>query len=218
MNQSVKLADKPVKTEGKREATKRANRKAILDAARAVFAELGYGETTVRHIIRRTGLASGTFYNYFQSKEEVFEALADESALQIRPALRDARVHARTFEEFVEGSFRTFFSFALGDRQYFEMVRRNTGAMRVRMDTPEIVRGFDELEHDLAEAIRSGLIPPLDLDYLTASMIGIAFEVSDRMLLREELDMEGAVHFATHLFLGGVKALIAQREAKQNSA
>ena len=69
---------------GKREQTKATNRLAILEAARQVFAELGYGETTVRDIIRKTGLASGTFYNYFKSKEEVFEAIMDANALQVR--------------------------------------------------------------------------------------------------------------------------------------
>ena len=53
---------------GKRERTKVANRQAILDAAREVFGELGYDAATVRDIIRRTGLASGTFYNYYKSK------------------------------------------------------------------------------------------------------------------------------------------------------
>jgi hypothetical protein len=42
------------------------NRQAILDAAREVFGELGYDAATVRDIIRRTGLASGTFYNYYK--------------------------------------------------------------------------------------------------------------------------------------------------------
>ena len=59
----------------RRDATKQANRTAILDAARAVFADLGYGAATVRDIVRRTDLATGTFYNYFPDKEAVFRAL-----------------------------------------------------------------------------------------------------------------------------------------------
>ena len=46
---------------GKRERTKLANRAAILAAARAVFAQMGYEAASVRDIIRRTELASGTF-------------------------------------------------------------------------------------------------------------------------------------------------------------
>ena len=77
---------------GKREQTKKNSRSAILEAARGVFAKLGYGATTVRDIIRATDLASGTFYNYFKSKEEVFEAIQDETALRVRPRLRAERM------------------------------------------------------------------------------------------------------------------------------
>src|ERR1700733_15407638 len=96
---------------GKREQTKAQNRQMILEAARGVFADLGYGATTVRDIIRATSLASGTFYNYFQSKEEVFQAIHDESALRIRPRLREERAEAGSIDEFISGMFRTFLEY-----------------------------------------------------------------------------------------------------------
>ena len=55
------MADDGSLSIGKREQTKVQNRQAILDAAREVFGELGYDASTVRDIIRRTGLAAGTF-------------------------------------------------------------------------------------------------------------------------------------------------------------
>lgn len=192
---------------GKRERTKAENRQAILDAARVVFAELGYGETTVRDIIRRTGLASGTFYNYFKSKEEVFQALMDASALRMRPRIRAERIRAADFEQFVSGTFRAYFDYLAHDEGMHRLVRRNTGSIRVRMDTPEVVAGFDELRADIDRAIAQGVLPNVDPEYLTASFVGIAFEVGDRMLARTPPDPEGAADFATRLFLGGVKAL-----------
>ena len=60
---------------GKRERTKASNRAAILAAAGDAFATRGYGATTVRDSVRRTDLASGTFYNYFPDKEPVVRAL-----------------------------------------------------------------------------------------------------------------------------------------------
>ena len=66
---------------GKRARAKEANRRAILDAARVVFARIGYEAANIRDIIRETNLASGTFYNYFKSKEEVFEAIANDSRI-----------------------------------------------------------------------------------------------------------------------------------------
>jgi len=192
---------------GKRERTKLENRRAILEAARIVFAEMGFGAATVRDIIRRTGLASGTFYNYFKSKEEVWEAMLDDSALQVRPRLKDVRERAVSFEEFIRNTFHTFFAFCVEDQATFRVQRRNSGHMRVRMDTPEIIAGYDELQADIELAIAQGLAPPIDADYLTAAAVGVAFEVADRMMMRTPPDVEGATEFATRLFLGGVNAL-----------
>lgn len=192
---------------GKREETKASNRQAIIDAARIVFAELGYGTTTVRDIIRSTELASGTFYNYFKSKEEVFQALQDETALRVRPRLRAERIRARNFEEFVSGSFRTFFDFVKNDHTTFATMRRNPDMQRVRIDTPEVIAGFDELRADLELAIANGVVPATDADLLMAAMVGVAFEVANHLVLRRDLSAEDAAKFATALFMGGVQAL-----------
>lgn len=192
---------------GKREQTKAQNRQIILEAARKVFSDLGYGAATVRDIIRATPLASGTFYNYFKSKEEVFQAIQDESALRIRPRLHEERAKAKTIEAFISGSFRTFFEYVATDEDEFHAIRANTDTMRVRMDTPEIIAGFQELRTDLEAAIATGLFPPVDADYLMAAIVGVAFEIAERMLRRPVLDIDGAARFATALFLGGVTNL-----------
>src|SRR5437868_1005234 len=96
---------------GKRERTKAANRAAILDAATEVFAEVGYGATTVRDIVRRTDLATGTFYNYFPDKEAVLHALLDEAATEARARVREARRSATTLDEFVRRGFQAYFEF-----------------------------------------------------------------------------------------------------------
>jgi AcrR family transcriptional regulator len=201
------IARLDAKPKGKRERTKEQNRQTILEAARGVFAELGYGATTVRDIIRATPLASGTFYNYFKSKEEVFQAIQDESALRIRPRLHEERAKATTVDEFISSTFRTFLEYVASDETNFHAIRRNTDTLRVRMDTPEIIAGFQELREDLETAIGKGLFPPVDSDYLMAAIVGVAFELAERMLRREILDTDAAARFATALFMGGVRSL-----------
>lgn len=195
------------KKPGKRELTKLNNREAILSAARSVFADLGYGATSVRDIIRKTGLASGTFYNYFRSKEEVFEALMDEGMRRIRPRLRAERIRSRTFEDFISNAYRTYFEYLASDRDTFQVMRRNPNTIRVRMDTPELIAGFEEIREYIEEDIRNGALPPVDAEYLMASVVGIAMEMGDRMLQRPDVDVEEAAAFATALVLGGVRAL-----------
>lgn len=46
----------------------------ILEAAGELFRQQGYVHTTVNAIILKAGVAKGTFYYYFKSKEEILEA------------------------------------------------------------------------------------------------------------------------------------------------
>ena len=134
---------------GRREATKAANRAAIIAAARAVFADLGYGGASVRDVIRRTDLASGTFYNYFPDKEALFRAVVEESAVSVRTRARVARRQARSLEEFVTAGYREYFGFLASDPEAFSLMRRNSGTIRAMFDEPIFGAGIDELAADL---------------------------------------------------------------------
>ena len=52
-------------------------RERLITAAREVFEERGFLETRVAHITRHAGVAYGSFYTYFPSKEAVFLEVAD---------------------------------------------------------------------------------------------------------------------------------------------
>ena len=190
----------------RREQTKIQNRETILAAARQVFAQLGFAAATVRDIIRATPLASGTFYNYFKSKEEVYQALRDEVALKVRPRLRDARRTAASREEFLAASFRAFFAFVAENRGETPQVPE-----RFRMDSPEVLEGFAELREDISAAVARGFLPATDVGELSAALTGVAFELAERV--KAGADVEATTQFATRLFLGGLAALGKPRTA-----
>lgn len=181
----------------RRDAAKGKNRALILSAARGVFAQMGYAQATVRDIVRATPLASGTFYNYFKSKEAIYQALRDDEALALRPHLAQARAAAATAEEFIASGFRLFFLASLAAR-----VEGPAGTFKVRMDTPEILAGQSELEADIAAAMTRGLFAPLDAGLLAAALVGMAFEISGTLSGSEAV--EPAAHFATQLVLNGL--------------
>jgi AcrR family transcriptional regulator len=53
----------------------RRTREKLLHAAEAEFGESGFADTSIASITQRAGVALGTFYVYFESKEEIFRAL-----------------------------------------------------------------------------------------------------------------------------------------------
>ena len=191
---------------GRREATKQANRAAILAAAQEVFGEIGYGAASVRDIVRRTDLATGTFYNYFPDKESVLRALVDAVAVEARRRVRAARQDATSLQEFVEEGFRAYFAFIVEDPVTFALMRRNAGTIRAMFDEPALGAGIDELRADLDAGVAAGAIPPHDTELMAAAMVGTGIEVGVKMV-EGDGDVEAAVRFVTSLFIGGLARL-----------
>jgi len=84
-------------------------RKQILDAARGVFDEKGYESATVSDIVKRAGVAQGTFYLYFDSKKSVVVELArqpmDEMASRLQGILSGDESFAEILQKFVQLGF-----------------------------------------------------------------------------------------------------------------
>lgn len=193
---------------GKREQTKVQNRQAILDAAREVFGEMGYETATVRDIIRRTGLAAGTFYNYYKSKEEVATALSDDGARRFAPILKAQRAQASGWEGFLRGAILAYFTF-LADEHKNWLARRppDEPHPHIHGETPEMSAVFNEVRDAIVEEMAREGQQIADPDYLAAACIAIAREVGDRMLARRPIDIQGAVDFCVAMIQSGLKGL-----------
>jgi AcrR family transcriptional regulator len=83
-------------SDGKAPRTARGERtlRKILNAAQEEFGERGFSESSIVGITQRAGVALGTFYTYFDSKEAVFQAVVRDMSGQVRdhvaPAFKDA--------------------------------------------------------------------------------------------------------------------------------
>ena len=173
----------------RREATKEANRAALLDAAREVFAEHGYPGTGVRDIVRRTELASGTFYNYFDSKEAIFAAVLEQVGGEARARVRDARLDAGP-DGFLDAGFGAFFAFIASDPRTFAFLDRNADAV--------LPIALDELREDLQGRLRDGV----DIDYTAQAMVAVGLQIGHVMLSRTPVAVDEATAFAASLFRG----------------
>jgi AcrR family transcriptional regulator len=194
---------------GRREQTKAANRAAILAAALHVFSRDGYDAVGVRDIIRRTDLASGTFYNYFPDKEAIFRALVEDTGREARRRVRAARRSAGSAEAFVVNSYRAFFEYIVEDPERFGFMRRNLDTLRTRFGDSVLPASTGELAEDLRDAIAAGHLPPVDVDYCAHAMIAVGLELGTRLVERDPPDVDGATRFAAALFLGALDRLTA---------
>jgi AcrR family transcriptional regulator len=88
----------------------RRTRAGLIQAAREVFAEVPFADTRIADIAARAGVANGTFYTYFDSKEEIFREVAGEVLhAMLRAAARDPDAPQRDPIRDIEHASRAYF-------------------------------------------------------------------------------------------------------------
>lgn len=151
----------PDSSVSRRERERRMRRRAMLDAARAVFAEKGYAHATLEEIAERAEFGKGTLYNYFEGgKEEilfaVFEDIFDEVETLIRTVFREEHDRDRSLRE-------AFYAFVV---QYFNMIRDQQDLFLIFVkeahlmafsDDADRVQFFQEQQNRLVTALTEAL-------------------------------------------------------------
>ena len=110
--------------EGKAPRTERGRRtmRGILDAAALEFGERGFHDASISGITRRAGVALGSFYTYFDSKDAVFRALVRDMSDQVRdhvaPGIRAAPDQLAA----EQAGLRDFIGFVRGHKELYRII------------------------------------------------------------------------------------------------
>jgi AcrR family transcriptional regulator len=171
---------------------------ALLDAALELFAERGFGATSIPEICARAGLTKGAFYSNFADKEALFLALFDrqaaERARRIRAALADGEAVARAV---ATGGALPGAAAGVEDRRWFLLsmefalhaIRHREVA--VQLDEHEAAgrAGLAELITTTLESI--GLVPVIPVQDLAAMVVAAAEGSAAQALTRQAAGHRG---------------------------
>ncbi len=97
-------------------------REKIFQAAAAVVGEHGYGEASISKITERAGIAQGTFYLYFDSRQALFDELLPHIGQDIVSYIGKALHNAADVYEVEERGFRAFFEFLRQSPGFFRLL------------------------------------------------------------------------------------------------
>lgn len=139
-------------------------RQKLFDAAEEVFADLGWHDASIVKITEAAGVSQGTFYLYFESKQELFEELVRELNRQVRQAMSAGAAEGTTRAERERGGFRGFFRFTAEHPALYRVIRQSefvspdllhehyeriaegyVAGLREAMDADEVVRADPEV-------------------------------------------------------------------------
>ena len=157
---------------------------AILTAAFSLFGHYGYRRTSIDDIAQEAGIAKGTVYLYFKSKEEIFRVLSQQLIDQMLTAVETAQVASTSVAEQVHGMLNAKFGY------FFELLHRSAHVREIldaknQLCTDLFIQADRRYQRMLAGAIaeaekrgelhltRVGLEPEAAAELLTRSASGI---------------------------------------------
>jgi AcrR family transcriptional regulator len=94
----------------------------ILDAARDEFGARGFSDSSIVGITQRAGVALGTFYTYFDSKEALFQALVRDMSAQVRDNVGPALSGPGTGLDAEQRALEAFLVFAHDHRDIYRII------------------------------------------------------------------------------------------------
>jgi len=181
----------------------------ILDAAREEFGERGFSESSIVGITQRAGVALGTFYTYFDSKEALFQALVRDMSAQVRDTAAPAFVSCSNVLDAARKGLELFLSFAREHRNIYRIIDEaefvdpaayrehyETTAMRI---TGRLIGARDkgEIAADLSDE---------DLEILAWASMGANVFLGLRYSVWDSVDPERVAAVANRMFRKGISA------------
>ena len=183
----------------------RKTRRRILDAAEAEFGEKGFHDGSISGITQRAGVALGTFYTYFESKEEIFQALVAYMSRRIREWIgeRVAQASDRLTAE------------RLGIEAYIEFARQHKGIYRIISEAEFVATGAYREHYEgfarayrrnLEKAARKGELREGDYEAWAWAIMGIAVFLGMRFVIMDESKSPSEIaDIMTDLIANGIK-------------
>jgi AcrR family transcriptional regulator len=174
---TVSSADgRPLSKRGER------TRRRLLEAAEAVFADLGYHDASIVKITEAAGVGQGTFYLYFASKKDVFDELVVDLNHRVRQAMTEAASQGTTRAEMERLGFAGYFRFVAEHPALYRIIRQ------AEFVSPEMLHlHYERLTSGyvagLRQAMEAGEIADGDPELLAWALMGIGELVGMRWIL-----------------------------------
>ncbi|QBI20709.1 TetR/AcrR family transcriptional regulator [Egibacter rhizosphaerae] len=182
----IEEAPAPTSVEGRTLSRKgERTRGALLEAAEQVFGALGYHEASIVKITEAAGVAQGTFYRYFSSKQAIFEELVVDLNRRVRHAMSEGAARGTTRAEAERHGFAAYLRFTAEHPALYRIIRQAefVSPATLREHYEKIAAGYVE---GLRRAMGEGEIVEADAEVLAYALMGAGELVGMRWVLWAE--------------------------------
>jgi AcrR family transcriptional regulator len=159
-----------------------ATRTRLIEAAEAVFAELGYHDASIVKLTEHAGVAQGTFYLYFTSKKEIFDELVRDLNGRVRHAMKEGSSQGANRLQAELLGFQAYFRFTSDHPALYRIIRQ------AEFVSPEMLHyHYERLSEGYVEALReavaAGEIGAVDPEVTAWALMGMGELIGMRWIL-----------------------------------
>ncbi|MGG3844222.1 TetR/AcrR family transcriptional regulator [Aeribacillus composti] len=180
-------------------------REKLLRAAEKVFGKKGYYETSIVNITQEAGVGQGTFYNYFQSKKEVFDALIQMYSRELRFKIKEEMKDAENHEDAQRKGFQAFFRWVKDYPELYSIVQQAVVVDKdlYRWYYDKLASGFIK---SLSLGVEDGEFKDINLETVAYCLMSIGQFLGMRWVFWEGQDVpEEVFDAAMTLIFNGIK-------------
>ncbi len=190
------------RTQAERRAT---TRRALLDAARSVFAERGYHGAAAEEIVRRAGLTRGALYHHFEDKKDLFRAVVDEIEGEIDEEIEEAERARSGLPEAVMAGYRAFLDAVLDPEMRRTFFLDGPSVLGWEWREIDARHAVGKIEEGLESLIEEGFVKPQPVRPLARLINGALLEAAFFVAASEDLEAaRDEVWGAMERLLGGL--------------
>lgn len=195
---------------GRQQRRRERTRARLIEAARALMAERGVEVVGISEITDAADLGAGTFYNYFSSRDEIVEAVAEAAVESVGAALDALTVDMEDAAEVFAASLRHLVRQATTDPLWGWFV------VRLGVAHPKLIDILGpRAARDLRQGVAAGRFTIADIDIATACTFGALLSMLHRVLSTHAENGVDEIFAQTMLSMVGVPADEAREVASR---
>jgi AcrR family transcriptional regulator len=155
----------------------KATKEKIKETALRLFVAKGITETTIRDLAAAAGIAEGSMYRHYDSKDQLAWELFSENFAAFARELDDLQERHRTMKTKLEAMIHRFCEFFDQDPVLFSylLLAQHEQFKKVTREMPSPVR---VLRHVIEGGMATGEIPTQDANVATAMVMGVVLQVA----------------------------------------
>jgi AcrR family transcriptional regulator len=172
---NVNSSDKGRRTQAERRAS---TRRALLDAARSLFAEKGYHGAAAEEIVGRAGLTRGALYHHFEDKKDLFRVVVDEMEGEIDEEIEAAERAQSGLPEAVMAGYRAFLDAVLDPEMRRTFFLEGPSVLGWEWREIDARHAVGKIEEGLESLIAEGFMEPQPVRPLARLINGALLEAA----------------------------------------